>query len=98
MDEAQAGIALAGDPQVGLTYRQEYLAGQAEDAAEILSMNEKAEVPVGYFRHVQLTKDFTPLRPRILEYKFYERGVGPVLEIGVSGGSDRSELIRFHQV
>jgi hypothetical protein len=30
-----------------------------------------------------------------VEFKFYARGVGPVLAIGVSGGSDREELVRF---
>jgi hypothetical protein len=42
-----------------------------------------------------LTKDFTPLQPKVLEYKLYAKGVGPVLVLGVSGGSDREELVRF---
>lgn len=42
-----------------------------------------------------LTKDFTPLQPKILEYKLYAKGVGPVLVLGDSGGSDREELLRF---
>ncbi|MGH2982992.1 MAG: hypothetical protein ACRDK5_01860 [Solirubrobacterales bacterium] len=31
----------------------------------------------------------------LLDYKFYARGVGPVLGVEVSGGSDREELVRF---
>jgi hypothetical protein len=54
-----------------------------------------AQVPFGRFRDVLLTKDFTPLHPKILEYKMYAPGVGPVLVVGVSGGADREELIRF---
>ena len=42
-----------------------------------------------------MTKDLNPLEPKILEYKFYARGVGPVLAIGVSGGSDREELVSY---
>ena len=42
-----------------------------------------------------MTKDFTPLDPGLLEHKFYAKGVGPVLVVAVSGGSDREELIRF---
>jgi len=95
VDGAQAGIAVPADPQVGMTYRQEYYAGHAEDAGEVLSLNERAQVPAGYFRHLLLTKDTTPLEPRILEYKFYAEGVGPVLAIGISGGSDREELLRY---
>ncbi len=95
VDGAEAGVVMPGDPQVGLTYRQEYYAGEAEDAGEILSLSEQAQVPFGHFRDVLLTKDTTPLHRRILEYKLYAPGVGPVLVMGVSGGSDREELLSF---
>ena len=95
VDGSQSGIALPGDPQVGMTYRQEYYAGEAEDEAEVLSFDEQAQVPYGHFRHVVLTKDLTSLEPRILEYKLYAPGIGPVLVMGVSGGSDREELLKF---
>jgi hypothetical protein len=97
VDGAQAGIILPADPEVGMVYRQEYYAGQAEDAAEILSVDELAEVPFGSFDHVLLTKDYTPLEPDLLEHKFYALGVGPVLAIAVSGGSDREELVSFQE-
>ena len=95
VDDAFAGVVVPSDPQVGMTYRQEYFAGEAEDAAEILSIDEQAQVPFGHFNDVLLTKDFTPLHPRILEYKLYAPGIGPVLVFGVSGGSDREELLSF---
>ena len=95
VDGAQAGVVMPADPQVGLTYRQEYLAGEAEDAAEILSLDEQAQVPFGHFRDAVLVKEFTPLHPRVLEYKLYAKGVGIVLAIAVSGGSDREELVRM---
>ena len=95
VDGAQAGVIMPADPQVGLTYRQEYLAGEAEDAAEILSIDEQAQVPFGHFRDAVLIKEFTRLHPRVLEYKLYARGVGVVLAIAVSGGSDREELMRM---
>jgi hypothetical protein len=95
VDGAEAGVILPAEPETGMTYRQEYYRGQAEDAAEVLSTDEKAEVPFGAFNRVLLTKDYTPLEPALLEHKFYARGVGPVLTVAVSGGSDREELIRF---
>jgi hypothetical protein len=95
VDGAMAGVIVPADPQVGLTYRQEYYAGEAEDAATVLSLDEQAQVPFGHFRNVLLTKDYTPLEPRVLEYKLYARGVGPVIALGISGGSDREELLRF---
>lgn len=35
------------------------------------------------------------LDPEVLEYKFYARGIGLVLAVGVSGGDDREELVRY---
>jgi len=93
---AMAGVIVPGDPQVGLKYREEYLAGEAEDAAKVLSLNEQAQVPYGHFWGALLTKNFTPLHPKILEYKIYAKGIGPVLVFGVSGGNDQEELIRYH--
>ena len=94
---AQAGIVMPAQPQVGMEYRQEYAPGRAEDTARVLSLDEQAQVPFGHFRRVLLTKDFTPLEPRVLEYKLYARGVGPVLTLDVSGASGREELLRFRR-
>jgi hypothetical protein len=97
VDGALAGVIMPADPQVGLTYRQEYYEGEAEDLGEIMSLDEQAQVPFGHFRPVLMTKDITPLERRVLEYKFYAQGVGPVLAVSVSGGSDREELLRLRE-
>ena len=60
-----------------MAYRQEYLAGEAEDAAEVLSVSEQAQTPFGHFTDVMLTKESTAVEPRVLEYKLYAPGVGP---------------------
>jgi len=93
VDGAQAGIALPAAPEPGLTYRQEYYAGEAEDAATVLSLDEWVEVPAGSYQGVLMTKDYTPLHPEILEHKLYAQDVGPVLALGISGGADREELL-----
>ena len=93
VDGAQPGVLVPADPEVGMTYRQEYLEGEAEDAAAVLSLDEQAEVPFGRFDGVLMTKEWTPLEPEILEHKFYARGVGMVLALAISGGSDREELV-----
>lgn len=95
VDGAQPGIIVPADPEVGMTYRQEYYAGEAEDEGEILSLDERAEVPFGPFDNVLMTKDTTRLDPNILEHKFYAEGVGPILTLGLSGGGGREELIRY---
>jgi hypothetical protein len=95
VDGAQPGILIPGGPSVGMKYRQEYYEGEAEDAAQVLSLEEKVEVPHGTFDAVVMTKDFTPLEPDILEHKFFARGVGMVLALTISGGSDREELVEY---
>jgi hypothetical protein len=97
VDGAQAEIIMPAKPRVGLAYREEYYAGHAEDRARIFSLREQAEVPFGHFRRVLMTRNTNPLEPKIVEFKFYARGVGPVLAVGVSGGSDREELVRFRR-
>ena len=95
VDGAEAGIIMPAQPRVGMRYRQEHYAGEAEDEAEVLSLDEQAEPPAGHWDGALMTKDFTPLEPRILEYKLYARGVGPVLILAASGGGGREELVEF---
>lgn len=98
VDGALPGIAMPADPRPGLAYRQEYLKGEAEDNGEVLSVREQADVPYGHAENVLLTKDTITIEPDVLEYKLYAPGVGPVLVLGVSGGSAREELISVEQV
>jgi hypothetical protein len=97
VDGAQAGIIMPANPQPGMVYQQEYYEGEAEDVGAVLSLHEMAQVPFGFFRDALLTKDTTPLEPRVQEYKLYAKGVGPVLVLGVSGGADREDLISFEE-
>lgn len=95
VDGAEPGIAVPAEPRPGVCYRQEYYRGEAEDQAMVLSTDEQATVPTGHYRNALLTRDTTPLTPRISEYKLYARGVGPVLILSVSGTSGgREELVR----
>jgi hypothetical protein len=95
VDGAQPGIVLPANLRPGLVYRQEYYAGQAEDRAKVLSVEEQVQVPFGHFSGAVLTKDETPLEPRVVEYKLYAPGVGPVLTLDVSGEAGREELTEF---
>ena len=93
VDGAQPGVVVPADPRPGMAYRQEYYAGQAEDRAEVLSVEEQVEVPAGHYAGALLTKDLTRLEPRVVEYKLYAPGVGPVLTLDVSGESGREVLV-----
>jgi len=83
VDGAQPGIIMQANPKAGLSYRQEYYEGEAEDKAQVVSVNESVTVPYGSFDHVLKTKEWTPLEPGLVEHKYYAPGVG---QVGASEG------------
>ncbi len=89
---AQPGIVMhAQQPPAGEPYRQEYLACEAEDYAEVMSESEAVSVPFADYTDCIQTREYTPLEPDVNEYKYYCAGVGLVLEEDVKTG-DRVEL------
>lgn len=93
VDGAEGGILIPGDPQPGMAYQQEYLAGEAEDQAAVLSLDEMVEAPTGRYTEALLTRETTPLEPEVAELKFYAPGLGPVLVLQISGGTSREDLV-----
>ena len=94
IDGAMPGIVMLADPQVGLSYRQEYYKGEAEDMAQVVSLNESAVVQYGSFQNLLMTSEWSPLDPGLVEHKYYAEGIGVVLELTVKGGSERVELVQ----
>lgn len=86
VDCAKPGIIMKAHPQVGDLYRQEFALGEAEDMAEVLSLNESITVPFGSFTQCLETKEFSPLEPDVLENKFYAPGVGNIQTVDVESG------------
>jgi len=96
VDGAQAGIAMPANPEPGLSYRQEYYKGEAEDRAVVITVGEEqVEVPFGYFTGVLMTRDLVPTEPKVQELKFYARGVGPLLSIHTDGAGGRAALVSY---
>jgi len=93
VDGAEPGILMKTDPQVGDVYQQEYYEGEAEDMAEVLSLDASATVEYGSFDNCLQTKEWTPLEPGVEEHKFYASGVGLLLEVAVTEGDERLELV-----
>jgi hypothetical protein len=93
---AQPGVAMPAHPRPRLSYRQEYLKGEAEDRGRVLSVDRKVTVPFGSFDHALLTEDSTPLEPDATERKYYVRNIGSVLELAVSGDA-RAQLVSFQK-
>jgi hypothetical protein len=67
-----------------------------EDTAEYERV--KSLPPRAPGRPASTGRAVVPLEPRILEHKFYARGVGPVLVLDVSGAAGREELTEFTEV
>jgi hypothetical protein len=95
VDGAEPGVVVPANPTQGMSYREEYYAGHAEDAAEVLNVGSQVQVPFGRFRGGMLTRNFSSIEPTVEEMKLYAKGVGPVMELLVSGGSGRTELLSF---
>ena len=62
---------MPASPEVGMTYRQEYYEGEAEDDGEVLALGQQASVPAGEYDGLVQTADTTPLEPDVLEHKYY---------------------------
>jgi hypothetical protein len=92
---ADAGIAMPANPTVGLTYREEYYRGHAEDRSKVLSLGQQVQAPAGHFTDAILTDDTSPIEPNVSEYKLYAKGVGPVVAVSVSGETEREDLISY---
>jgi len=96
VDGALPGVALPAKPKLGMSYREEYSKGEAEDQSRVLALDQQAEVPAGHYTHVLMTEDFSPIEPKVSELKFYAKGSGQaVLAVDVSGGSEREELVKY---
>jgi len=99
VDGAQPGVAMPANPEPGMTYRQEYYKGEAEDKAGIVTVGqEQVEVPFGFFNQdVLMTRDLVPTEPKVEELKFYAPGVGPLLSLHTDGDFGRAALVSYTQ-
>lgn len=97
VDGAQPGIAMPATPKPGLSYRQEYYKGEAEDKAAVITVGEEqVQVPFGYFnKDVLMTRDLVPTEPKVQELKFYAPDVGPLLSIHTDGAGGRAALVSY---
>ncbi|MCL4286142.1 MAG: hypothetical protein KJ006_00665 [Thermoleophilia bacterium] len=99
VDGAEAGIAMPADPEPGMSYRQEYYEGEAEDRGAIVTRGaERVEVPFGFYdTDVVMTRDLVPTEPRVQELKLYAPGVGMVLSVHTDGDGGRAELVSYRR-
>ena len=84
MKGAQPGIIMPASPKPGQPYRQEYLAGEAEDMGQVVATGESVTVPHGTYKDCVKTKDWSLLESG-REHKWYAKGVGLVRAESSSG-------------
>ena len=76
---------MPAEPAAGLAYREQHYAGAAEDETSIVSVGtEQVGVPAGRYTDVVMTRTASRVEPKAHQLKFFARGVGPVMAIGVS--------------
>jgi hypothetical protein len=78
---AKPGFIMPNAAQLtpGFFYVQEDApAGEAQDQAQIVSLNESITVPVGSFTNVLKTLETSPQEPGAMENKFYAKGFGEI--------------------
>lgn len=90
---AQPGIIMEADPQIPDAYRQEYLAGQAEDTAWIVARGGTVTVPYGKVRNALYSLEATRLEPGAYDQKVYGPGIGIVLEQSLTGANETAQLV-----
>ena len=93
VDGAKPGILMKAAPQVGDTYRQEFMFGEAEDLAEVLNLHGSASSPYRSCSGTCLvTGEYSPLGPGEFEKKYYVPGLGQILTVDPESG-EREVLI-----
>jgi hypothetical protein len=90
---ALPGIIMEENPQIPDAYRQEYLAGQAEDTAWVVEVGGTITVPYGKLRNTLTTLEATRLEPGLYDQKIYAPGLGIVLEQALTGPTETARLV-----
>jgi hypothetical protein len=98
VEDAQPGIIMKANPEVGGIYRQEFTLGEAEDMGEVIFTTETAEMgpAANCAETCVVTRDFLPIDPGHVEKKFCAPGIGDILVIDLDTGK-REELIQVIQ-
>jgi hypothetical protein len=91
-NSALPGIVMQANPTTDLSYRQDSYKGHAEDMAQVLSLTESVNVTYGSYDNVLMTKEWSPLDAKVVENKWYAKGVGLVMSKTVQGGNEEMQL------
>lgn len=95
-DYAKGGLLIAAYPEIGMSHRQEFALGEAEDIVQYLDLaaypeEENERFPCLDSGGCLMTYDFSPLDPEATEFKYYIAGVGFVLAQAMEDGEFTGE-------
>jgi hypothetical protein len=93
VNDGEPGIVMLAHPQIPEAYRQEFLRGQAEDTAWIISRGGAVKVPFGVLHNVVASLEFTRLEPGVIDQKIYAPGIGIVRELSQKGPLEVTRLV-----
>jgi hypothetical protein len=96
-DGARPGLFFPGHPKVGVSARQEFFKGHAEDHFRVIDRRATVSVPFVTTRHSVRTREWTPLEPGVVDNKYYVHGVGTVREFAVKGPVEKLRLVDFRR-
>lgn len=94
---ARPGIFMPPHPRVGDGGLQEFYKGHAEDHFRVLATRARVKTSFVSSTRALRTKEWTPLEPGVVTVKYYVRGIGPVMERDVKGGTEFSQLVSFRK-
>ena len=98
-DGAKGGIFMPAIPRVGQSFQQESFKGEAEDRFRILDLATSVTTPAVSSQSAILTKETTPLEPKVVDHKYYVQGIGTVKEEQVAGAppgqAEQTQLVSF---
>jgi hypothetical protein len=95
VDGAEPGVFMQATPQLGRRFRQEWLAGEAEDTFSVVDRAAHVSVPFGRFGSALRTREHTALEPGVVDAKYYVAGVGEVFEGSLSGPREVLRLVEI---
>jgi len=93
VNDAEPGLIMEANPQIPDGYRQEYLAGEAEDTAWITGQGGSVKVPYGTVRNLLTTLEATQVEPDVYDQKTYGPGIGIVVEQSLTGPNEYAKLV-----
>lgn len=94
VNDAEPGLIMEAHPRIPDAYRQECLAGEAEDAAWVVRTSGSVTVPYGTSHDVLTTLEATRIEPGVVDKKVYGRGLGIVLERSLAGPPEVAKLVK----